>query len=127
MTATLPAFAHIPLHDYVVVVPIAVERKRAAAGNLDIDLRMSAGGVALPDTADADYAEGRVVAVADGYLAPGCPTCDPGGVVKHHFEVRVGDRVVWTPWAAITVTLEGVEYNFLRESALLGIVEEVNA
>jgi len=40
------------------------------------------------------------------------------------FQVKVGDRILWTPWSAFTITLDGVAYNIISEEDIIGIVEE---
>ena len=95
-----------PLHDRVVVKRIDAEAK-------------SAGGIIIPDTAQEKPSQGEVTAVGpggrdqDGKLIP--------------IDVRVGDRVLFGKWSGTEVTIDGVELLIMKESDVMGVLEETIA
>jgi chaperonin GroES len=92
-----------PLGDRVVVKPLAREA-------------MTKTGIVLPDTAKEKPQEGAVLAVGPGKVL------DNG---KHTtLEVQVGQKVLFARYAGTEVKLDGEEYLILRESDIMGIVEE---
>jgi chaperonin GroES len=106
-----------PLGDNVAIVPIYQERVLTAG--MDLDTRMSPGGVALPDSVDNEPIEGEVVALGDGYI-DACPTCYPNGK-QHGFTLKIGDRVLFPLWMCISVTLDATEYFLLSERDVTGL------
>jgi len=92
-----------PLHDRVLVRRIEEEEK-------------TKGGIIIPDTAKEKPQQGEVVAVG-----PGARTED-GKLIP--MDVKVGDKVLFGKWAGTEVKLEGEEYLILKESDILGILEE---
>jgi co-chaperonin GroES (HSP10) len=149
--------AHVrPVGSQIVIVPIVEERIRhKTTTGIHIDLRISHGGVDIPDSVDNAPIEGRVVALGDGMvdvipdalvdrialrLAGEINTyenmTDDVRVAMYRdiilaetskrrpFRVKVGDRVMWIPWQATTIELEGTQFNLVDESAVLGWVEE---
>jgi len=73
------------------------------------------GGIFLPDTAKEKPREGEVLAIGEGEL-----TKDG----KHkEFQVKVGDRVIFSSYAGTEVKLAGDEFLILGEDDILGIVE----
>ena len=73
------------------------------------------GGIFLPDTAKEKPREGEVLAIGEGEL-----TKDG----KHKdFQVKVGDRVIFSSYAGTEVKLAGDEFLILGEDDILGIVE----
>ena len=73
------------------------------------------GGIFLPDTAKEKPREGEILAIGEGEL-----TKDG----KHkEFQVRVGDRVIFSSYAGTEVKLAGEEYLILGEDDILGVVE----
>jgi co-chaperonin GroES (HSP10) len=127
MTATVaPALesrAHIrPIGTQVVLVAVnapVVEELRTDVVSMNV--RISAGGVALPDTIDNEAMTFEIVGLGDGY-EEGCPKCEPGGR-RHVFEVAIGDRVLLCPWDATTVTVDGTDFWICSERAVLGIFD----
>jgi chaperonin GroES len=73
------------------------------------------GGIYLPDTAKEKPREGEILAVGEGEL-----TKDG----KHkEFQVKTGDRVIFSSYAGTEVKLAGEEYLILAEDDILGVVE----
>jgi chaperonin GroES len=73
------------------------------------------GGIFLPDTAKEKPREGEILAIGEGEL-----TKDG----KHKdFQVKVGDRVIFSSYAGTEVKLAGEEYLILGEDDILGVVE----
>ena len=73
------------------------------------------GGIFLPDTAKEKPREGEILAIGEGEL-----TKDG----KHkEFQVKVGDRVIFSSYAGTEVKLAGEEYLILVEDDILGVVE----
>ena len=76
----------------------------------------SPGGIVLPDTAKEKPQRGRVTAVGEG------KRLDSGKRVKP--EVKKGDVVLFGRYAGSDVKVEGEDYKVMRESELLGRVNE---
>ena len=92
-----------PLHDRVVVKRIDAEEK-------------TAGGIIIPDTAKEKPMEGEVIAVG-----PGARTED--GKI-HPLDVKVGDRVLFGKWSGTEVKIDGQELLIMKESDIMGVLEE---
>jgi chaperonin GroES len=92
----------VPLNDKIVV-------KRLEAENT------TAGGIVLPDTAKEKPKQGRVVSLGDGRLL------ENGKRAK--FQVKEGDRVLFTSYAGSEVKLDGDEYLIMTEDDILAVVE----
>jgi chaperonin GroES len=73
------------------------------------------GGIILPDTAKEKPKEGEVLALGEGEL-------DKNGKRKD-FQVKKGDRVIFSSYAGTEVKLDGDEYLILSEDDILGVVE----
>ena len=73
------------------------------------------GGIILPDTAKEKPKEGEVLAVGEGEL-------DKNGK-KKDFQVKKGDRVIFSSYAGTEIKLDGGEYLILSEDDILGVVE----
>ena len=95
-----------PLHDRVVVKRIDAEAK-------------SAGGIIIPDTAKEKPQEGEVVAVGPGGRD------EAGKIVK--LEVKAGDRVLFGKWSGTEVKLDGKDLLIMKESDIMGVIEETVA
>jgi chaperonin GroES len=91
-----------PLHDRVVVTPLAADEK-------------TAGGVIIPDTAKEKPSKGKVVAVGPG------KTLEDGKVVA--LGVKTGDVVYYGKYSGTEVKVAGEEFKILREEDVLGIEE----
>jgi chaperonin GroES len=92
-----------PLHDRVVVRRITAEEK-------------TAGGIIIPDTAREKPMEGEVIAVGAGARN------EQGQIVA--LDVKAGDRVLFGKWSGTEVKLDGEELLIMKESDIMGIVEQ---
>lgn len=92
----------VPLNDKIVVERLEADDK-------------TAGGLILPDTAKEKPKQGKILALGDG------KPLDDGGRAK--FQVKVGDRVLFTNYAGSEVTLDGKEYLIMTEDDILAIVD----
>lgn len=91
----------VPVGDKVVVQRVEAEQK-------------TAGGIVLPDAAREKPAEGRIVSVGDGVALPN------GRRVA--FQVREGDRVLFSSYAGTEVKIDSKDLLVLNESDILAIV-----
>ena len=92
-----------PLHDRIVVRRITAEEK-------------TAGGIIIPDTAKEKPMEGEVIAVGPGARD------EQGQIVA--LDVKAGDRVLFGKWSGTEVRLDGEELLIMKESDVMGIVEQ---
>ena len=92
----------VPLNDKIVV-----ER-------LEADER-TAGGIILPDTAKEKPKQGKVISLGDGKLL------EDGK--RAAFQVKSGDRVLFSSYAGNEVTVDGKEYLIMTEDDLLAVVD----
>jgi chaperonin GroES len=92
-----------PLHDRVVVKRVEQEEK-------------TKGGIIIPDTAKEKPQEGEVIAVG-----PGARNED-GEIVP--LDVKEGDRVLFGKWSGTEVKIDGEDLLIMKESDLLGIIEQ---
>src|ERR1700745_1196016 len=92
-----------PLHDRVVVKRIEAEEK-------------SAGGIIIPDTAKEKPQQGEVVSVGPGGRD------ESGKLIP--IDVKPGDRVLFGKWSGTEVKLDGVEYLIMKESDIMGVIDE---
>jgi chaperonin GroES len=92
-----------PLHDRVVVTRIDAESK-------------TAGGIIIPDTAKEKPTEGEVIAVGPGGRD------ESGKLVP--IDLKEGDRVLFGKWSGTEVKIEGVEYLIMKESDIMGVIEQ---
>src|SRR6516165_3592929 len=95
-----------PLHDRVVVKRIDAEEK-------------SAGGIIIPDSAKEKPSQGEVIAVGPGGRD------ESGKLIP--LDVQVGNRVLFGKWSGTEVKIEGVEYLIMKESDIMGILEEASS
>ncbi len=75
----------------------------------------TAGGIVLPDAAKEKPKEGKIIALGDGKLL------DSGKRAK--FQVKKGDRVVFTSYAGTEIDIDGEEYLLMSEDDILAIIE----
>jgi chaperonin GroES len=73
------------------------------------------GGIVLPDTAKEKPKEGKVLSLGDGKLL------DDGK--RAPFQVKVGDRVLFSSYAGTEIKIEGDEYLILGEDDILAVIE----
>ena len=95
-----------PLHDRVVVERIDPEGK-------------SAGGIIIPDTAQEKPSQGEIISVGAGGR-------DDTG--KHiPIDLKVGDHVLFGKWSGTEVKLDSVDYLIMKESDIMGVLQETVA
>jgi chaperonin GroES len=92
-----------PLHDRVVVKRIDAEEK-------------TVGGIIIPDTAKEKPQQGEVIGVGPGGRD------ETGKLIP--IDLKVGDHVLFGKWSGTEVKLEGVEYLIMKESDIMGVLEE---
>ena len=95
-----------PLHDRVLVRRIDAEEK-------------TAGGIIIPDTAKEKPQQGDIIAAGPGARN------EQGQLVP--LDVKAGDRVLFGKWSGTEVKIDGEELLIMKESDLLGVVEQAGA
>jgi chaperonin GroES len=95
-----------PLHDRVLVQRLDEEEK-------------TAGGIIIPDTAKEKPSQGKVIAVGPGAR-------DENGE-RQPMDVQVGDRILFGKWSGTEVKVDGEEYLIMKESDIMGVIEEKGA
>jgi len=91
----------IPLNDKILVERVEAEEK-------------TAGGIVLPDTAREKPKQGKVLSMGEG------KALDNGK--RSAFQVKKGDKVLFTSYAGSEVTVDGKEYLIMTEDDILAIV-----
>jgi chaperonin GroES len=92
-----------PLHDRVVVKRIEADEK-------------SAGGIIIPDTAKEKPSQGEVLAVGPGGRD------EAGKLIP--IDIKAGDRVLFGKWSDTEVKIDGQELLIMKESDIMGIIDE---
>jgi chaperonin GroES len=92
-----------PLHDRIVVERIDAEAK-------------SAGGIIIPDTAQEKPSQGEIVAVGPGGRD------EAGKLIP--IDLKTGDRVLFGKWSGTEVKIDGVDYLIMKESDIMGVIDE---
>ncbi|HEX2134676.1 MAG TPA: co-chaperone GroES [Microvirga sp.] len=92
-----------PLHDRVVVRRVDAEEK-------------TAGGIIIPDTAKEKPQQGEVLAVGPGAR-------DEHGKVQP-LDVKPGDRVLFGKWSGTEVRIDGEDLLIMKESDILGVLDQ---
>jgi chaperonin GroES len=92
-----------PLHDRVAVRRVEEEQK-------------TKGGIIIPDTAQEKPMQGEVLAVGPGVRD------EKGQLVK--LDVQVGDRVLFGKWSGTEVKIDGDELLIMKESDIMGVLDE---
>ena len=92
-----------PLHDRVLIRRVESEAK-------------SVGGIIIPDTAKEKPMEGEVVAAGPGARG------DDGQLQP--MDVKAGDRVLFGKWSGTEVKLDGEELIIMKESDIMGVLEQ---
>ena len=95
-----------PLSDRILVERIEQESK-------------TAGGIIIPDNAKEKPKKAKVLAVGPGAK-------DENGK-RIAMDVSVGDIVLFTQWAGSEIKVDGKEYLVLKESDVIGIIEETKS
>ena len=76
---------------------------------------VTAGGIVLPDTAKDKPARGKIVSVGDGRLL------DDGS--RSPFQVKVGDRVLFSSYAGDEFKLGDRELLLMREEDIFAVIK----
>jgi chaperonin GroES len=92
-----------PLHDRIVVRRIESEEK-------------TTGGIIIPDTAKEKPQEGEVVAAGPGARN------ENGELVP--LELKAGDHVLFAKWSGTEVKIDGKDLLIMKESDVLGVIEQ---
>ncbi len=92
-----------PLHDRVLVRRVEEEAK-------------TKGGIIIPDTAKEKPMQGEVLAVGPGVR-------NEKGELQA-LDVKAGDRILFGKWSGTEVKIDGEELLIMKESDVMGIVEE---
>ncbi len=92
-----------PLHDRVLVRRIESDEK-------------TAGGLIIPDSAKEKPSEGEIVSCGEGARK------DSGELIP--MSVKQGDRILFGKWSGTEVTIDGEEMLIMKESDVLGILED---
>ena len=92
-----------PLHDRILVRRIDAEEK-------------TSGGIIIPDTAQEKPMEGEVIAVGDGAWG------DDGKRIA--LDVQAGDHILFGKWSGTEVKIDGEELIIMKESDVMGIIEQ---
>ena len=95
-----------PLHDRVVVERIDADAK-------------SAGGILIPDSAQEKPSQGEIVAVGPGGRD------EAGKLIP--IDLKKGDRVLFGKWSGTEVKIDGQDLLIMKESDIMGVLEETAA
>ncbi len=91
----------VPLNEKIVVQRMEAEDK-------------TAGGIILPDTAKEKPKQGKILSLGEGKVLENGK--------RAPFQVKVGDKVLFTSYAGNEVTVDGKEYLVMSEDDILAIV-----
>ena len=91
-----------PLSDRVLVQPEAAEERTQS-------------GLYIPDTAKEKPQRGKIVAAGPGRVENGN---------KIEMSVKEGDKILYGKYSGSEITIDGEDYLIMRESDILGIVED---
>lgn len=94
-----------PLHDRVLVKRVESEEK-------------TAGGIIIPDSAKEKPMQGEILAVGSGNRD------ETGKIVP--LDVKAGDVVLFGKWSGTEVKIDGQELLIMKESDIMGIVEDAS-
>src|SRR6195256_1073685 len=92
-----------PLHDRIVVKRIDAEEK-------------TKGGIIIPDTAKEKPSQGEVLAVGPGGRD------EAGKLIP--IDLAVGDKVLFGKWSGTEVKIDGEDLLIMKESDIMGVIEE---
>ena len=92
-----------PLHDRVLVRRIEADEK-------------TAGGIIIPDTVKEKPSQGEVIAVGPGGRD------ETGKLIP--IDIEAGDRVLFGKWSGTEVKIDGEDLLIMKESDLLGVIDE---
>jgi len=92
-----------PLGDRVLVRRVKEEEK-------------TKGGIIIPDTAKEKPQEGEIVATGPGAR-------DEQGKIQP-LDVKVGDKILFGKWSGTEVQIAGEDLLIMKESDVLGVIED---
>src|SRR5262245_32269202 len=92
----------IPLNDKILVKRLEAEEK-------------TAGGILLPDAAKEKPRQGKVLSLGDGKLL------EDGK--RAAFQVKEGDRVLFSSYSGNEVQVDGDEYLIMSEDDILAVID----
>ena len=95
-----------PLHDRVVVERVTAEEK-------------TAGGIIIPDSAQEKPQQGKIIAVGPGGRD------EAGKLIP--IDIKVGERVLFGKWSGTEVKIDGKELLIMKESDIMGVIDEPTA
>ena len=95
-----------PLHDRVVVRRIDAEEK-------------TKGGIIIPDTVKEKPQEGEIIAVGPGGRD------EAGKLIP--IDLKSGDRVLFGKWSGTEVKIDGEDLLIMKESDIMGVIEQKKA
>jgi chaperonin GroES len=96
-----------PLGDRVVVRRVKEEQK-------------TAGGIIIPDSVQEKPQEGEIISAGPGAI-------DEKTGKRTPLEVKPGDFVLFGKWSGTEVKIDGVEYLIMKESDIMGVIEQTVA
>ena len=92
----------VPLNDKLVVKRLEAEDK-------------TAGGILLPDSAKEKPKQGKILSLGDGKLLENGK--------RAGFQVKEGDRVLFSAYAGNEVNVDGDEYLIMSEDDILAVLD----
>ncbi len=92
----------VPLNEKIMVQRLEAEDK-------------SAGGIILPDNAKEKPKQGKVLSMGEGKLLE--------NGTRATFQVKVGDRVLFTSYSGNEITVNNKEFLIMTEDDILAIVD----
>ncbi len=92
----------VPLNDKLVVKRLEAEDK-------------TAGGILLPDSAKEKPKQGKILSLGDGKLLENGK--------RASFQVKEGDRVLFSAYAGNEVNVDGEEYLIMSEDDILAVLD----
>lgn len=95
-----------PLHDRVVVKRVDEDTK-------------TKGGIIIPETAQEKPMQGKIIAVGPGGRD------ESGKLIP--IDVKVGDYILFGKWSGTEVKIDGDELLIMKESDIMGVLENYSA
>jgi len=92
----------VPLNEKIMVQRLEAEDK-------------SAGGIILPDNAKEKPKQGKILSMGEGKLLE--------NGTRASFQVKVGDRVLFTSYSGNEITVNNKEFLIMTEDDILAIVD----
>ena len=92
----------VPLNEKIMVQRLEAEDK-------------SAGGIILPDNAKEKPKQGKILSMGEGKLLE--------NGTRASFQVKVGDRVLFTSYSGNEITVNNKEFLIMTEDDILAVVK----